>query len=452
MAPRRPRTPLPAGLQEALREGRLSRRELLALGGAGALLGAAGLGPLPLPARAAPVPAGERKFLFIFVKGGWDPVYALAPMFHSPYVAVDEASTTASYGGLEVVVAEERPSVGAFFEAHAHRCCLVHGLEVRAVTHDMCRRLVLTGTSDSAADDWPSTIAGHSADYVLPSLVVSGPAFTTSYTSSVVRLGRTAQLSRLLDGSALADESLLPVAPLDRDRAALVDAWVADRVDGAAEAALAGRSSQAGRFALDHQASLDRLALLRELEGELELSVELDANAYTDVKELVKPALTCLEQGLSRVAVVEHAGYLSKNWDTHSQIGMQSVHYEVLFDDLLYVLDELDRRPGPAGGALADEVTVVVFSEMGRAPVINAALGKDHWTFTSALLLGAGVGGGRTVGAYDDSLLGQPVDLQTGAVDEAGGTRLTSKHLGATLLALAGLDPGEVPVIEAVLA
>ncbi len=434
-------------IEEALRSGLLDRREVLRMAAAGTL---GTLGALALPGRPArgAVPASERKFLFIFVKGGWDPTYALAPMFHSPYVAVDEASEAVHYDGLDVVSAFERPSVDSFFEAYASRACLIHGMEVRAVTHDQCRRLVMTGTSDTAADDWPSAIAGHSPDYLLPSLVVSGPAFTTAYTSSVIRLGRTAQLSRLLDGTAITDESELITALPTRDRAALVDGYVSDRV---ATHSGVDRVGQAARYAADLEASHERLALVRELEDELELEIELEANAYTDVKQLVAPALACLELGLSRVAMVEHAGYLSKNWDSHAQIGMQSVHFEVLFDDLLHIMDELDTRSGPAGGKLSDEVTLVVFSEMGRAPIINAAQGKDHWTYTSVLMVGPGVRGGHTIGGYDESLLGQATDLATGEVDEDGGVRLTSKHLGATLMAMADLDPGEVSVIEGVL-
>ena len=437
----------PRDLDEALRSGQLSRRELLGRLGAAGLVGGLGAGLAPA-GRAAPVPASERKFLFLYVKGGWDPTYAFAPMFDSPYVATEEEAWTETIGGLDVVLSEERPTALEFWTSWADQCCLVHGMEVRAVTHDQCNRLVLTGTSDTSADDWPSTIAGHSGEYLLPSLVVSGPAYTTEHTSAVVRLGRTAQLSRLLDGTAITGESDL-VTPLpSRSRTELVSRYVADRVDARVEAGLSG---QPARFAADHQASLDRLAALRELEGELELSVELDANAYTNVKALVEPALTCLELGLSRVAVVEHAGYLSKNWDSHSQIGMQSAHFYVLFDDLLHIMDELATRTGPSGGALLDEVTLVVFSEMGRAPVLNAADGKDHWTFTSVLFAGAGVAHGRTIGAYDPGLLGLPVQLSTGEVDEDAGQRMTSKELGATLLALADIDPGEVSPIEAVM-
>ena len=106
-------------------------------------------------------------------------------------------------------------------------------------------------------------------------------------------------------------------------------------------------------------------------------------------------------------------------------------------------MGELATTFGPGGGRLLDEVTVVVFSEMGRAPRLNATGGKDHWTTTSALLLGAGVRGDQAIGGYDEALLGLPVDPRSGEVSD-GGLRLSAGNLGATLVAMAGLDPDEL--------
>jgi len=97
-----------------------------------------------------------------------------------------------------------------------------------------------------------------------------------------------------------------------------------------------------------------------------------------------------------------------------------------------------------------------VLSEMGRHPQINDSGGRDHWTYTSAMLLGAGVRGGQVIGELDEDFQGRPVDLVTGEARDDG-TGLVPGHLGATLLALGGVDPGDVltggeGVIEAALA
>ncbi len=51
---------------------------------------------------------------------------------------------------------------------------------------------------------------------------------------------------------------------------------------------------------------------------------------------------------------------------------------------------------------LLDTTLVVVMSEFGRTPTVNAAAGRDHWPWTqSVLLAGAGIPGGRVYGATD---------------------------------------------------
>ena len=61
----------------------------------------------------------------------------------------------------------------------------------------------------------------------------------------------------------------------------------------------------------------------------------------------------------------------------------------------------------------------------------------------SAMLIGAGVQGDQVIGGFDDAMLGQRIDLKSGGLTDSG-TLMTSGHLGATLLALADIDPGSV--------
>src|SRR5205807_9099449 len=59
-------------------------------------------------------------------------------------------------------------------------------------------------------------------------------------------------------------------------------------------------------------------------------------------------------------------------------------------------LEDLDQRN------LLDETLIVVMSEMGRTPKINANGGRDHWTYCySVMLAGAGIKGGTVHGASD---------------------------------------------------
>lgn len=129
------------------------------------------------------------------------------------------------------------------------------------------------------------------------------------------------------------------------------------------------------------------------------------------------------------------AGRATGDWDTHTHNdARQSLLWERLFSNLL--------RLGPT---LSDDTLVVVCSELGRAPTLNAAGGKEHWPFTSALLFGAGLKGGRTVGGWDHYVYGRRVDPASGELDERG-ARLSVASLAATLATWTGEDPGPLSV------
>ena len=91
------------------------------------------------------------------------------------------------------------------------------------------------------------------------------------------------------------------------------------------------------------------------------------------------------------------------------------------------MMEELEGRTTLAGTPLADVLTIVVFSEMGRHPRYNTWGGKDHWTFARCMLMGAGVQGGQVVGEMDDDFRGRPIDLASGEPTDSG-TALLPGH------------------------
>ncbi len=85
-------------------------------------------------------------------------------------------------------------------------------------------------------------------------------------------------------------------------------------------------------------------------------------------------------------------------WDTHNN------NFNILkknklpgFDQTMHALmTDLQER------GLLDETLIVVTSEMGRTPRINANSGRDHWTNCyGSLLAGAGIRGGTVYGTSD---------------------------------------------------
>ncbi len=89
-----------------------------------------------------------------------------------------------------------------------------------------------------------------------------------------------------------------------------------------------------------------------------------------------------------------------------------------------------------------DETVFVIMSEMGRTPKLNGNDGKDHWPYTSAMVMGPGLKGGRVVGATDEFYYGKTIDMTSGDLWRDG-EDLTVGSLGATLMAAADIDPGD---------
>ncbi len=397
------------------------------------LLTAAGLGALGLawPRRLRADGDAERKFLFVFCPGGWDVCSAFAPIFNdtTDHHAGDVA---AEVGGFQITDGAARPSVRGFFERWGSSTCLINGVQIPSVAHDVCTRLTMTGVANDGLDDWASIVAGTStADRILPNVHLSGPIYPHKHVGASVRVGMAGQLARLVKGDALI-RSDVSVPPVSFERDALEEAWVRTRVDR--WAATAGRGEPA------------RLALAEQLAGEraarLQTQAEALEGAAIDLYNTIGYAVRSLAAGLARSGIVAYGQGANGLWDTHSGNGQQEGLFETLFDALSRTLDDLASQPGELAPTLLDETTVVVLSEMGRTPQLNAAEGKDHWTWTSALLIGAGVAGGRTVGAWTEGITGEPVDLASGEA-HASGVTLGPGHLGATLLRLAGLDPAE---------
>jgi len=406
----------------------LTRRHMLALGAA--------LAVAPRRTWAAAPDVGSRKFLFVFARGGWDPTFVFAPDTDPTYVDGDTAGVAAEIGGVRFVDAASRPNVRSYFERYGDQSCVINGLEVRSLTHERCRRLVLCGDGEGEADDWAATLAGRAEGYALPHLVLTGPAYTAAYGASVVRLGANNQLAELLSGDFATRAGLRTVSSGGSARAeafarARAEAWAAGQAPG-----------QAAAWGADLLASYDRLAVCRDIASEIAVET-LGSEVLIPVPERARAAIRCFEEGYARCAMIEHLGLFDRSWDTHSDLGQQETNYDLLFGDLTTILDELAATPSRTATNLLAETTVVVFSEMGRTPKINGANGKDHWTFTSAMLVGAGVRGGQVIGGYERGMAGRPVDLTTGALSDTG-TALAPEHLGATLYAIAGLDPAEL--------
>ncbi len=403
---------------------KLSRRGFL--GGVSAGLCAAAL---PWQRALAEAAGSDLRFVFVFNYGGWDPTHVFAPLFGNPNIDLEVDAGQATYGGIPIVEHGTRPSVSAFFQAHHARSVVLNGIGVRSLSHEICQQLMLTGTSGASDPDWGSRLAhAAQASYTLPHLVLDGLSFPGEASASVARTGAAGQLDSLLGGQLLADGDQYAGRP------SLVQEKILDRYLERRSAAWAdGAGARIDpRIADRFDASLTRATGLKDARFDMEFSPGDSLGSQVDA------AVNALGMGISRCVSLSGP----QGWDTHTNLGQQQGLWEGLFAGLLSLMDALQSTPGHREPTLADETVVVVLSEMGRTPRLNAAQGKDHWPHTSALLVGPRLHGSRVVGAFDDYYYGRGVDPSTAEVDD-GAPEVTAETLGATLLAMADVDPGD---------
>lgn len=406
----------------------LSRRRLLQ---SGAALAACATSPalFSLASRArAQTQRPARKLVIVLNSGGWDTTYVLDPK--PGLTGVDAPlGDVQQFGNIPIFTHASRPAVTEFFTRYADRVAVVNGLQVRSFVHPDCMKRILTGSPSETTPDMGAVLAYERArDLPVPYLALGGQARPGPYAAVTGRTGTSNQLSALVEpsaayaavGSYVPDRGLQPTAE--------EQASVRDYLTAGAEriASVRGARGYNARRVEDFVGSLDRADALREFAA----SVGLGERDYTlDLAVQIPLAARALAEGLSHTVMLQ-----TNDWDTHEDNARQSMLHESLFAALIGLVETFETS------GLLDDTMFVVLSEMGRTPKLNGDMGKDHWPVTSALLFGAGIAGGRVLGATSDSLDARSVDLATGE-PVTDGSQLQASNFVAGILDAAGVDP-----------
>jgi len=386
-----------------------------------------GLGSLGLALTAFATGAGNavsRRFLFVHAEGGWDPLCVFAPLFDAPQIDMEPGTQPLAIGNFNLVDSAARPAVPTFFQRWGDQTVLINGLNTRSVNHETCQSVALTGSTSDGASDWATLIAvAAEHKYYLPHLVLNGPSFPGAHTIVVSRA--EGLVEGAVNGFVLEDGSP-SLTPPSAQSTALVNQFVERRAT-----ALAASAGAPG-MASSHLAAIKRSQALADASDLVRFP------AVEDLSSRASNAITLLADGITRCASVS----TDFVWDTHEDNTPQTALFQQLFTDLDTIMETLANTDGPDGNPLADDTVVVVLSEMARTPAYNAQQGRDHWPYTTAMLIGAGIEGNRTIGGYTDLYAGIGVDPKTGELDTTQ-TGISAGMLGATLLALGDIDPGQ---------
>jgi hypothetical protein len=151
----------------------------------------------------------------------------------------------------------------------------------------------------------------------------------------------------------------------------------------------------------------------------------------------VERAVWLIENNLTRCVTVCFSR--GQGFDTHVDNAMQLRMTRSLAAILDQMFSDLDRKIVD-GKPLSEQTTVIIGSEMGRFPKLNAGEGKDHFPQAPHLFYGPGIATNATYSATGRDFISVKTSLKTGKPD-ASGHQLRVDDVGTTLLTLDGANP-----------
>ena len=348
--------------------------------------------------------------LVIHCDGGWDTTMTLEDKTSNWSYAQEPGSISAQgKANIPFVDNPARPSVKTFFDTYGDGTLIINGLYSKTITHE--EGLLFSSSSflqnENRYVDWLTYYASQiTPSKEVPHLVIGAPYLPGPYAHYAYKMP--------------ADWLSTPPIPVLSGENALTDGE---------ETALTSyliRSYQGAVNTAQETTDLHKLqALLSGFTQSPALQKELTSFSLgTDTPWVAqgKFAIQCFKEGISQCATIQ-AGRKGL-WDTHrDHYVSQSVSWEMLFAGLLSLVETITQA------GLQNQVLLLVKSEIGRYPLLNANAGKDHWPYTSALLWGQPIVGGTVLGSTNTDGIAQPIDPLFGVYASSNLVTLTLENV-----------------------
>jgi hypothetical protein len=384
----------------------------------------------PMSDRPAAIePYAGRFFLMINAGGGWDPTMLTDPkggtINRGFQASAIRSAGNIQYAPIDYNVDGVMFSNRQFFEKFRDRLLVLNGVDMQTNNHDTGTRYTWSGHLEDGYPPLAAIVAAALAPGRPLSFLSNGGYENTMGIVPLTRLNNTDTITRIA----------FPNRPDPNNRAsAFFTSATVERVRRFQSQRLAALSGE--QTLPVFRDSMRQLLATRSGGNLLERLIEfLPTNE--DLNRLNNPvyrqglvALAAYRAGLTAAVNLSIGGF-----DTH---GNHDMNQGNALGRLLIGVDRLMDRVDALN--LRDRVTVIIGSDFGRTPGYNEQNGKDHWSVSSVLMMGAGIRGDRVIGATNDMQRARGLDFATLQVSDAASRRLNPKSIHMSLRRLAGVE------------
>lgn len=356
--------------------------------------------------------------LTVYCSGGWDQTMVFDPKIGAALVAQEPGAVAANgAGNIAYVDHPSRPSVKAFFDKYGANAAIVNGISTGSMVTRYAVRNVLGAVPPGKLRpvDWLSFYTASLRPVLdIPHAVIDAPYMPGDFTSVATRLTTETIKQYGVDipgAEALGANGEAALATFRRGAFAKLYEGAGDNLDGEKFRALYYGQGREGVIGTRISAALTALG---------------EQGGDSDWVRNAKTAVELFAAGASLTATVQAGADLA--WDT------RTAHFaraSALFEDLFAGIDAVMEHAAAIG--VLERTIIMLVSEGGRSPQLNAQAGKGPWAFTSTLLWGPGIAGGTTAGLTDAALRGMPIDPLFGGQTGPGAVTIEMRHLMAAL-------------------
>lgn len=451
--------------------------EICGLGTTGLLVRQSLLGDMAWAA-----PGDPKFFLLVYFSGGWDqllaldprnakdPAYQLAaakaaggsgiyPMYEES-AALDpamDATMNATTQGAQTRTGVQQagnltfgPAVPSSLTTHAPSLAIVRGMSMDTLTHEVGRRYLITGKFprglSASGSSINTVVVGQTGSTLdLPNLAINVESYNETFPAfaSAVNVQNSAAVRTVLTPqavtsplSAAAETRLMNFQHTDDSCEAHglnANGLVKTFRDSQDQARQMTNPAKAALFNFAYPAPNTDVSDVFTAFG---IDSAAKINTPLGTAALAAQAITT---GVSQVVAVQLMNGLDDHFDL---AGQQSISLRQGFDALGKLISRLKAVTVPGTTkSFWDCTTLLCFSEFARTPMVNGRDGRDHHLASSCLVAGPGIQGNQVIGATSNKGMGaQKVNLNTGLVDDTGGSLVHPSDVHATLLTSMGLS------------